>query len=255
MSLYSLHTGPGTFWLIRAPMVGSMLSNNTPIVQTSLPLIRLRNTLELPERSPIDETVNEQGVVLRGCTVLPRSSSFPASNCSGSMCDLQELAGNNGRPGAQTCACFRGNNTGAQTYPNLSLSVDAPGLDQILVDGFMSKHFCDVFLFKQGRPARVIPRHFHSNQIAVMRTFTKCFKYINDRGGWTVVMWSKQAMVDDQGGQQDQVNNQNQRVQQVEAGQANYHIVTMEPTFPNAIDRVRFENRRLDLNVLAANAM
>jgi hypothetical protein len=231
-----------------------MLSNNTPIVQTSIPMIRLRNTLAMPERNIIGEGTNEQGGVLHGCVVLPTFASFQASKCSGDMCDLAEFAERNGRAGAQTCACFRGTNNGAQTVPNLTVSVDAPGRDRIMVNGFMSKHFCDTFLFQPERPARVIPRHFHSNQIAVLHAFKKCFRHINDRGGWTVVLWAKQAMVDDLGGQQDQANNQNQRGQQVEAGQTNYHIVSMEPTDPSSIDRVRFERRRLDLNALAANS-
>ena len=236
-------------------MVNSTLSNNTPIAQTPLPMVRLRNDLELPERLPVDETTNEQGIVLRGCSVQTFSMSFPPAPCSGSFCDLQEFAGNNGRPGSLTCACFRGTNNGVQTYPNLSVTVDAPGVDQIQVNGFMSKHFCNTFLLQPNRPSRVIPRHYHASQVDVMRTFRRCFRHINTRGGWTVVMWSKRAMVDDLGGQQDQGNNLNQRVQQVEAGQANYHIVSMEPSFPGNIEREHYERLRLDLNALAANAV
>lgn len=233
-----------------------MMNNGIPVVHTHLPMIRLLNNLELPERLPVDETTNEQGIVLRGCQVVPRSANYTVCPCSGSMCDLQDFAFNYGRSGAQICACFRGTNTGVQCYPALDLSVTAPNHPEpILVEGFLSKHFCNTFLFQSERPQRVIPRHFHANQVAVMKIFKKCFKFINERGGWTVVMWSKQAMVDDQGGQQDQGNNPNQRAQQVEAGHANYHIVSMEPTFPNTVDRVRFERKRLDLNALATHAM
>ena len=228
--------------------------SNLPIIETQLPIVAVKPTLTLPIVLPTMMTSDTSGFILHGCEVSIRNVSAINANCSGAMCDLSPFSNGYNQPGASTCACFRGNQLGSQTAPSITAIIQSSAIDTpLVVESFISKRFTEDFLVKNGTLATVSPHHYTTPIQFVTKKIKKTFKYINQRGGWTIIGWYRQAMVEDIGGANHNQNNvaggmnQNNNNNNIEAGHANLHIVRMVPTSPGRINRTDFDRKKIDL--------
>ncbi len=142
--------------------------------------------------------------------------------------------------------------------PSLTLSISCDGVaPNLIVEGFTSKRFVEDMLLQNERPPAVRPIHYFRNMNFVVKRVKKCLRYINNNGGWTIVAWTRQAVVEDHGANQLQnnnagMNNQNNNNNNIEAGTANIHLVKAVPTTPNAVDRNVLNDKKINLNRLVA---
>ena len=255
--IHSYLSGLGKTVLVLRPMIRNhMGKSNLPIIETLLPLVALKPTLLLPTVLPTMMTTRTSSFILHDCTVTVRNVSVTHCPCSGAVCDLGPFSIGYNQTGAKACACMRGNQLGSQTAPMITANIECSGVSfPLVVESFISKRFTEDFIVKNGSLNTVSPHHYMNQIQIVSKKIRKIFKYINGRGGWTIIGWYRQAMVEDVGANQNQNNvaggmNQGNNNNNIEAGHANLHIVRMVPTSPNMINRVEFERKKIDLDQL-----
>ncbi len=237
-------------------MIRNAMRNNLPIVETRHPFVAVKPNFRLPTVPPVYDTTSTTGIILNGCRLTLISLSIQPTMCTGSFCDLACFSNGYNQPPATSCACFRGSNMGGHVIPSLTLSISCDGVaEDLIVEGFTSKRFVEDFLVQSDRPAVVLPIYYSRNTNFVAAKVRKCIKYVNRRGGWSVVGWTRQAVVEDAGANQHQnnnagMNNQNNN-NNIEAGTANFHVAKAVPTTPNAVNRDELNRKKIDLNRLA----
>ena len=82
--------------------------------------------------------------------------------------------------------------------------------------------------------------------------------HINVNDGWTVVGWYRRGMINDRSLVTGQHPNDNDNDNQVDAGDAHYHVVSLIPTDRAFLDKsspigIVLSTKRFDVNTLLSN--
>ena len=166
------------------------------------------------------------------------------------MCDKMGLY-KEGRV-SRTCVCFAMSN-GRTFLPGLALNlavVERTGNTFESFD-FSSQFFLETFIFKSKFPLGTRESTLSQWEMdeAIMDGVDNVFHSVNQEGGWTIIGWTKMGLVKDEAapeGPKGAFNGQNEEAK-IEAGTLNYHITSLLPSTPQAINTVEMDSFRIDL--------
>ena len=125
----------------------------------------------------------------------------------GSMCDKQNVYKPDGTM-SRACSCMFNTQRTCATTIVMDLGLQTTTHDDIIeLTNFTSTWFVNNYIFTEKLVAHVRASHFTVDDIEdeVLLSTRQVLRYINERGGFRVIVWAKRGMIRDQGaaGQQD----------------------------------------------------
>ena len=230
--------------------IRNYMGGTNAIMVVNHPLIPVKMNMRLPA-VPINKDVeNIAGFVIHGARLRSNSQHAFDTMCGGDMCDKMGMY-KEGRV-SQRCVCFAMSN-GRTFLPGLALNIEVVERTGNTFEAFdfSSQYFLQTFIFKGKFPLGTRESTLSQWEMdgAIMDTVDNVFDRVNQEGGWTIIGWTKMGLVKDEAapeGPKGAFNGQNEEAK-IEAGTLNYHITSLLPTTPQAINTAPMESFRIDL--------
>lgn len=232
----------GTFMRLLAPHPVLQEMQGIPMVRSDTPAVIMSSPNHYPPYSIAHELSNVRyGVaILNGVDISIHRTQAIQTKCTGKHCDRQ-------RPQQllnQGCGCWGTSGIGITNLALLhTVVVDTP--EPIMMRNFSSNKFnLDTF---QDRPfpqnVQVTALEHTDASDALEDAITRCVNYINNHGGFTVVMWYSRGEINDTSllG----LNTQSEEAQ-VDSGKINYHFVQIIPFERAFLNQNSIMNRALN---------
>ena len=245
----------GTYFRVLAPAyISQYMNNETPMIVTSKPAIIMRRPQEVPAVAMTTLSQSQsRAFVLNGANMYVNNMDVVNSVCHGNLCDKQRLDQvRNGKCGCYTFSTL--SKYGVVFEQDMILTPDGsiPGLPvEIVVSHFSSQRFSQLYI------TRPLSNAITLNQIQSSATMDEIeekllnlCEYVNVNGGWTVIGWYRLGMVKDKALDTQANSNygNNEDNIQVEAGDTNFHIVSIYPTKQSFARRGSPDFRYMDNN-------
>ena len=220
----------GTIFRVIAPhFVESYVQNEIPLIVSQLPVVILKAPNIMQDVSIVPISGNQSLAFTWNASILKVRRSTPIeTTCSGNFCDKQRR---NELGSTRACGCFNMSQHRTNIAIEHSIKLKVPGSSAINMDHFSSSRFSNLYL-SQPIPGTITVRKLQLTDdfFAMKDKISDIVEHINGNGGWTVVGWYRRGMINDKallGGTQ---GNENENDNQVDAGDAVYHFVSIYPT-------------------------
>jgi hypothetical protein len=203
--------GRELFFVIQSltPVHRFMKGNNHPIVDCRQEIYPIYGNFRMREVLLPNEVVFT-GFRNNNATVRLLSYSAKTMQCTGSMCNKQDLY-RNGRMESR-CSCISSVLRMCPTTIVMQLQHQMNGgREKMLINNFTSTWFVKNYVFTDRLAAHIRASHFSQDiEDNILDSTRRVFQYINERGGFCIIVWAKRGMIRDQGaGVQEE--NQGQR--------------------------------------------
>jgi hypothetical protein len=239
----------GTIVRVLAPLpIKKLMSGDLPMLETPYPVVvMLYPSRGLPPVviNPEIQGNNHLAFSLEACHLRINRTSPEETTCGGLFCDKQRISDWNGQMG---CGCYSMNHRRSNLALVHSIHIqygNAPA-ESIAMSNFSSWSFSKLYLTNPISPSTKV-RHLRMTDayFQLLDDIQEVVTYINTKGGFTVSGWYKRGLINDktlvEGATPTNNNNVNNENAQVESGEINYHIVSIQPT------NRAFLNTRTDL--------
>ena len=231
----------GSYIRILAPMpIISLMNNVTPMVISNFPIVAVKPPLLL-ESIAASEAVQDENCyafINTNANLHINSTAPTQTNCSGLLCDKQRLREIRGG-----CGCFHMiNNRSNIAFLHHIRIIGNLGLD-ITIDNFSSTKFSLLFLTERLPPSvRISALTMSDAFFDMMDCMKDCIDLINADGGFTIVGWYRQGLINDRSlednnGQGNDFRNQGQN-ESLQVGCSNlvHHVVEITPNNKDYLD-------------------
>ncbi len=223
-----------------------MGEDEQPVLELTMPFIPIAGNLQC-RIVEVDGNLGFQGFCTES-SINFLSFSTGTSTCTGATCGRLGLL-RQGR--VQTkCSCIQMNGRG--TSPLIAIDLKITSLvtgESVTCYEFSSKWFAKTYLFTGSIPTHVTEHHFNDFNLRfrIIAALNNIFQEITE---WRVTGWVKPGTVDDQATASapgaNPYNNA-QAAQRVDASRWPYHVVRIEPRFPENVDVARMNSFKIDL--------
>ena len=237
--------------MVRAPSgIRNYMGGTNPIMVVNNPLIPVKMNMQLPEVAINKDVETIAGFIIHGACLRSNSQKAFDTLCGGDMCDKNSMY-KDGRVSPR-CVCYAMSN-GRTFLPGMALNIKVAERTGNTFEAFdySSQYFLQTYIFKGKFPlgTRESTLSHWEMDGAIMNTVDGVFDRVNQEGGWSIIGWTKMGLVKDEAapeGPKGAFNGQNEEAK-IEAGTLNYHITSLLPSTPQAINTAAMESFRIDL--------
>lgn len=226
------------------------INNTQPLFYTPGPMrpVKLPDAVCVIPRPVLSNIVRQHGYYYYGATITLLNLHVIDINCGGNLCGHIDMFSNGIL--ATFCPCYQTVNREANITCVFQLNVRTREGESMSIMYHTSKKMTNDCFKNRHCPLGLTESHFTASRrhrVALIAAIDHIFEYVNQNGGFTVTGWVRRGMVEDEGAEQP---NRNEQPQMVEAGELTYHITSVEPTTPDAIDHAQLEEMRFDAAAL-----
>jgi hypothetical protein len=224
------------FRMIAPHFVEKYVNNEIPLLVSQLPVIIMKPPRTMEEVT-IQQISGNQSLAftLNGANLRVRRTTAIETTCSGNFCDKQRR---NDLGSTRSCGCFNMSQHRTNIALEHSIRVIAGASVSVNMDHFSSSKFSSLYL-SLPIPGTVAIRSLqHTDDFFHMKDkISDVVTHVNNNGGWTVIGWYCRGMINDRALMGVMQPNENETDNQVDAGDANYHFVSVLPTDRAYLDR------------------
>ena len=229
----------GTYFRVLAPeYISQYLNNEVPMIVTTRPAILMKRPVSVP-KVPIRNLSEKQSraYVLTSARLFIKEVDAIDAVCNGNLCDKQRIR----QVRSGKCGCYHFqqiSKSGVIFSHHIALIpqevMGSEVQSQITERTFTSQKFSQLYLKKPLPNNILIAQIQDSDEMdMISQKVIELSEYVNIRGGWTVVGWYRLGMVTDKAlADETQSNFRDKPVvdTKVEAGETNFHIVSLYPS-------------------------